>query len=160
MSIFKNSFWGLALALALPALYFLVFIPDEPFHPTAIVLGEEGYDPRQLTAPVATGPVLEVIAYLLTATRAGPFLRRSVLNANGFDSLRTLAQQVTGPPLYFPMRRLSTAQFTSISEEAEESTPLLETALKDETLQLEVGFRTVTDFAKQYAAGLQVNEIT
>lgn len=155
MSAFTKFLYGLVLAACLPALYVLVFLPDEPFSPSSLTLGEGGYEPRLLTAPVATGPLLEAITYALTATRAGPFFRRALLNANGFETMRTLAEQVAAPPLYFPMRRLSAAQLAAVNEEAEQATPLLETALAD-LPHLDVGFRTVTDYAKQYTGGFQV----
>lgn len=151
--------YGLVLAACLPALYVVVFIPDEPFLPTALTLGEGGYESRLLSAPVATGPLLEAITYALTATRAGPFLRRALLKANGFEAMRTLAEQVSAPPLYFPMRRLPADQFAAISQAAEQGTLLLNMSLGD-LPHLDVGFRTVTDYAKQYAGGFQVREVS
>ena len=93
-------YWGILFAVALPTLYLLVFLPDTPFAPTAATLGQGGYEPRLLTAPIATGPLLEIITFALTATRIGPFLRRTMLNANGFETMRTLAEQVGATALH------------------------------------------------------------
>ena len=145
------------------ALCLLLLQSDQPFLapdslPHSLTLGEGGYNTRELTAPVATGPLLEAIAYALTATRAGPLLRRSLLAANGFEAMRTLAEQVSAPPLYFPMRRLSRSEEEKASEAVGESVSLLETPLQEleQGVKVDVGFRTVTDYAKQYSLGLQV----
>jgi hypothetical protein len=45
---------------------------------------------------------------ILTETPLGPFLRRFLLDTNGFFRLRELASQIPDlPPLYFPMHRLN-----------------------------------------------------
>jgi hypothetical protein len=82
-----------------------------------------------------------------------------LLYANGFDNMRTLAVQVHDPPLYFPMRRLPAEQFAATQEAAQESTPLLDTPLT-RLPRLDVGFRGVSDYAQQYAGGLQVKDTT
>jgi hypothetical protein len=162
MSFLSKFLGGLVLALV-AALCLLVLQSDQPFLapdslPHSLTLGEGGYNTRELTAPVATGPLLEAIAYALTATRAGPLLRRSLLAANGFEAMRTLAEQVSAPPLYFPMRRLSRSEEEKASEAVGESVSLLETPLQEleQGVKVDVGFRTVTDYAKQYSLGLQV----
>ena len=109
----------------------VVFTPDPSFSPTSLTLGEGGYETRQLTAPAATGPLLEAFAYALTGTRVGPVLRRVLLAANGFEGMRTLAEQVHDPPLYFPMRRLSAEDFAENERLAAESESLLNKPLQD-----------------------------
>lgn len=134
-TLFKGVFFLSVFSLVT---YLVVFLPDTPFHPPATLkLGSGGYDTRPITAPVATGPLLELIAYALTGTRIGPFLRRSLLNANGFEEMRTLAEQVSEAPLYFPLHRLTAEEFNTAEEAALAATPLLTTPL-DQLPRLEV----------------------
>ncbi|KAF4744360.1 hypothetical protein FOZ62_012941 [Perkinsus olseni] len=73
------------------------------------VLGEGGYDVKDLVAPSASGTKLQVLAWILGQWRGGRIIRRALLNSNHPETLRQLSLQVDKriPSLDMPIRRLS-----------------------------------------------------
>ena len=76
--------------------------------PWQVRLGDLRYDMRPVKAPVISGRLLTIFAWIATSSPLGPLIRRVLLLDNGLTQLRELAAQMPEvPPMYFPMYRMS-----------------------------------------------------
>ena len=76
--------------------------------PWQVTLGDLRYDMRPVKAPVISGRLLTIFAWIATSSPLGPLIRRVLLLDNGLTQLRELAAQMPEvPPMYFPMYRMS-----------------------------------------------------
>lgn len=99
---------AILIGLILNANMFPSIITDHP-----PVLGDLTYDFIPISSPVANGATLQFLSWLLTESPLSTTLLRYLLfTKNGFWKLRSLSSQMKSvEPLYYPMMRLSQAEF-------------------------------------------------
>jgi hypothetical protein len=114
-----SNYFFLFLGIFSAIYIMLVFIPDRAISGYANKLGTGGYDYNvAVSAPSFSGPFLDSFSMDLSASRFGPWIRRMLLNTNHIEMIRELASQVTLPPVYYPMIRVSDAQWTEAASAA------------------------------------------
>lgn len=97
------------------ALASVCFLPDTPITGKKTILGTPGYDIRVLNAPTVKSTLLDAFSYLVTRTRFGPFIRRTLLNDNRIADLRDLSAQIEHAPMSFPMARVSAERYDELT---------------------------------------------
>ena len=121
-----------ALAFAAAASVWLHLTGERSVSGSSTVLGSPAYDMQSIVAPDASGLLLTVLTYLLTATPLGPPIRRFLLNDNKVEILRDLAAQaIDTPPMYYPMRRVGAAMHEAHTAAASSPDGSLSVALRD-----------------------------
>lgn len=132
-----------------------LFQGDVPITGTKVKLGTPGYDIQDVSTPVATGTLLEYLAYLFTQSRFGPSIRRYLLNDNHVEIARDLAAQIHLSPLYYPMRRVGKDELYAISEEESiaQLTAALQTGVSGSRGKLSDTPRTIEEYAAFYKEG-------
>lgn len=116
-------FWFILVAVVAVTVT-LLLQPDKPITGDKVKLGDTTYDVRVLQAPQTKGPLLASLAYLMTESSFGPWLRRTMLNSNHLEMLRELAAQIKIPPLYFPLHRMGKSEresFDALASAADHS---------------------------------------
>lgn len=104
----KTSTWIGVLVLIVAALFTVLLPNDQLINlKTAVKLGDPTYDIKSLQSPSTNSLILQVVEYVLTQTRLGPFIRLTLLRENNVRQLRELSAQIKIPPIYYPMRRLN-----------------------------------------------------
>jgi hypothetical protein len=133
----------------------VLLVPDITITGNGVTLGSRGYDIRPVDTPVVNGWALDAFAYLTTRTRAGPLIRRLLLNANGVAAIRDLAAQVKQPPMYYPMRRVSRERLlaTTLEESEHELAAILQSGVDGNGLSLNAAGRSVDEYARYYRLG-------
>ena len=89
-------------ALAAAAASYMLNVVPLPNVPT-LNLSTHGYDIVIMDAPVATGTLLHVLAWVLTQPAIGPLLTRFLLNNNKVWHIRELAAQVPQTVVFKPL---------------------------------------------------------
>lgn len=134
-----------------------VFQPDAPISGRKFPLGQGGYDVEELVIPGATGKMLEVLSYVMTKSRVAPFIRRVMLNQNKIVNLRELASQISLPPMYFPMRRLTPKE----REQHPSETDIAQYVLNGVSDQADENWhlRSIKEYSQFYLQGHKPSEV-
>jgi hypothetical protein len=75
-----------------------------------IILGSPEYDMKPLKAPTANGGLLNLLAKIVCSRSFGHIIRRPLINDNGLDRIRDLADQAGkkgAPVVFYPMARVA-----------------------------------------------------
>ena len=119
--------------------------------------GVGSYNINILTAPVATGGLLQFLGNVLGRSFIGASLRRILLNDNGVVNLRELATKLRMEPLHFPMRVVSKEAWDASDALAKNDGTsfdnLVHTGLKNHPNH-DVRWRSVMDYHEAFKSGI------
>ncbi|KAF4734534.1 hypothetical protein FOZ62_000101, partial [Perkinsus olseni] len=157
--ITKCSFCGIAIALVVGLFGFLTgdMVLSDLAGPVP-VLGEGGYDVKDLVAPSASGTKLQVLAWILGQWRGGRIIRRALLNSNHPEALRQLSLQVDEriPSMDMPIRRLSDDDFKAAQRYADEERAQLAenpTQYLSQLDSIKYPYHSIEDYHRLYVSG-------
>jgi len=151
----KGAFFFIA------ALAIVITVIFKPFTPITAgetyPIGNVKYDITPLTAPAASGFLLEILSYIISRSRFGPSISRKLLNDNRIEEIRELAAQIDLPPMYFPMRRYNAEEWKEYVNAIEPNT--IEKAIEEGVspkpliLHSEHTLKTIEDYSVYYSEG-------